>query len=281
MKIAYICADPGVPVFGQKGCSIHVQEVIRALRAQGARVELFASRFGGESPPDLADVPVHHLPEPPKGDLASREQLCLAANGDLFLALESAGPFDLVYERYSLWSWAGMAHARAAGIPGLLEVNAPLIEEQAQHRGLIDWQGAEQVARQTFGSAAALLAVSKELGAYLEGWPAAHGRVHVVPNGVNSGRFLTMPKPACPSQPERIQSVLLAHLNRGTVCQSWLTHLPCYPKVTQTYACSLSAMDQNESHCGRICAPSGVLLQPTSPVRLPPARHRATWHRWT
>lgn len=31
MRIAYICADPGIPVFGQKGCSIHVQEVIRAL----------------------------------------------------------------------------------------------------------------------------------------------------------------------------------------------------------------------------------------------------------
>ena len=31
MRIAYICADPGVPVCGCKGASIHVQEVIRAL----------------------------------------------------------------------------------------------------------------------------------------------------------------------------------------------------------------------------------------------------------
>jgi hypothetical protein len=37
MRIAYICADPGIPVFGQKGCSIHVQEVIRAFRQLGAR----------------------------------------------------------------------------------------------------------------------------------------------------------------------------------------------------------------------------------------------------
>jgi starch synthase len=36
MRIAYICADPGIPVFGQKGCSIHVQEVIRAFRQLGA-----------------------------------------------------------------------------------------------------------------------------------------------------------------------------------------------------------------------------------------------------
>ena len=40
MRIAYVSADLGVPVFGRKGCSIHVQEVIRALTAQGAEVEL-------------------------------------------------------------------------------------------------------------------------------------------------------------------------------------------------------------------------------------------------
>ena len=38
MHIAYVCADPGVPVFGRKGCSVHVQEVVRALRRTGARV---------------------------------------------------------------------------------------------------------------------------------------------------------------------------------------------------------------------------------------------------
>ena len=31
IRVAYVCADPGVPVFGRKGCSIHVQEVLRAL----------------------------------------------------------------------------------------------------------------------------------------------------------------------------------------------------------------------------------------------------------
>ena len=27
MRIAYICADPGVPVFGTKGSTLHVQEI--------------------------------------------------------------------------------------------------------------------------------------------------------------------------------------------------------------------------------------------------------------
>lgn len=46
MNIAYVCADRGVPVFGHKGCSIHVQEVLRALRRQGHQVTLFAARLG-------------------------------------------------------------------------------------------------------------------------------------------------------------------------------------------------------------------------------------------
>ncbi|BDI16340.1 hypothetical protein ANSO36C_21420 [Nostoc cf. commune SO-36] len=61
MRIAYICADPGIPVFGQKGCSIHVQEVIRALQKQGSQVTLFATQIGGELPADLANVVVHQL----------------------------------------------------------------------------------------------------------------------------------------------------------------------------------------------------------------------------
>src|SRR5436309_7837254 len=83
MRIAYVCADPGVPVFGRKGCSVHVQEVVRAFRGCGARVELFATCRGGEPPPDLRAVPVHPLPAVPKGDLATRERAALALNGEL------------------------------------------------------------------------------------------------------------------------------------------------------------------------------------------------------
>ncbi len=40
MRIAYICMDPGIPVFGTKGASVHVQEVIREMRALGHEVVL-------------------------------------------------------------------------------------------------------------------------------------------------------------------------------------------------------------------------------------------------
>lgn len=201
MRIAYICADRGVPVFGCKGASVHVQEVIRTLVRCGAHVELFATSIGGEVPVGLESVCVYPLPPIPKDERAAREQAALSANQDLRTALEREGPFDLIYERYSLWSFAGMEYARVTGVPGLLEVNAPLVEEEAEHRGLLDRASAEWVAERVFSTATVLIAVSKELAVYLERYPSAQGRVHVVPNGVNPDRFPVGLEPSCPGRP--------------------------------------------------------------------------------
>lgn len=186
-RIAYICADPGVPVFGGKGASVHVQEVLRGFVDAGAEVELFATRLGGEPPSDLRSIEIHRLPEPPNADRGARERACLAANETLSRRLWPR--FDLVYERYSLWSYAGMRFARQRSIPGVLEVNAPLIEEQISYRGLADVGKAREVAHCVFRNATALVAVSHEVAQYLRTWPSATASVHVIPNGVNTRRF--------------------------------------------------------------------------------------------
>lgn len=202
MRIAYVCADPGIPVFGQKGCSIHVQEVIRAFRQQGATVELFAVRWGNEPPADLADLKTHRLPPVPKGEPGIREQVAIAVNPDLQTELELNGPFDLIYERYSLWSYSAMELAQAQGIPGILEVNAPLIEEQAEHRGLVHRQQAEQVADRVFRAAKGIVAVSEEVKTYLSRWGIGN-KVQVIPNGVNHQRFSNSLQAAIPKSPDR------------------------------------------------------------------------------
>lgn len=202
MRAAYICADPGVPVFGCKGSSIHVQSVIRALRRHGIAVDLFAAKYDGPLPPGLEDVTCHRLPTTPKGELTRREQALLAANLDLAQALQQAGDFDFVYERYSLWSHAGMEYARAHNLPALLEVNAPLIDEQEQHRGLIDRAGALATAERAFGAATALLAVSTAVADYLDRHASARGRVLVTPNGVDPARFPSTLKPTLPGCPQ-------------------------------------------------------------------------------
>ena len=190
MRIAYVCADRGVPVFGTKGSSNHVQEVVRSLVAQGSHVEIFAARKGGPAPPGLDGVAVHRLPKGPRDTPEQKERSALDANDHLRDALDSYGPFDLVYERHSLWSYAGMEHAREHSVPGLLEVNAPLIEEQRRYRQLVLPDEANQAVARAFAAASALLGVSEGVAGYLRGHSAVSSPVHVVPNGVDPQRFM-------------------------------------------------------------------------------------------
>ena len=201
MRIAYVCADPGVPVFGRKGCSVHVQEMLRALQGRGAQVDVFAARVDEAPPFGLESLQVHQLPPVGDGDPPSHAAAIAALNDELAALLDRAGPYDLVYERYSLWSLAAMEHAATAGVPGLLEVNAPLIEEQAAYRGLRDAGGADRVATRAFRAASVLLAVSAEVAAWLERRGVAPGGVHVIPNGVDTERFRPDVRPAAPGPP--------------------------------------------------------------------------------
>lgn len=119
MRIAYICADAGVPVFGHKGCSIHAQEFLRALLKKGAEVTLYAARLGGAAPCELAALPIRPLESNRGSDPCARELAAFAANRDLLRNLRQDGPFDLIYERYSLFSYSAMQYARAIGAPGV------------------------------------------------------------------------------------------------------------------------------------------------------------------
>jgi hypothetical protein len=136
MRIAYVCTAQGIPVFGRKGCSIHVQEVVRAMVREGAAIDLFSPRPEGSTPADLRSVRVHSLPLATQSHPAARERAAFEANDSLRLALERHGRFDLVYERYALWSHAAMDYAQSRRTPGLLEVNAP---SSTSRRTIASW----------------------------------------------------------------------------------------------------------------------------------------------
>jgi glycosyltransferase involved in cell wall biosynthesis len=191
-RVAYVCTDPGIPVFGSKGASVHVQEVLRQLVRRAGTVHLLAARIGGPPPEDLSGVDVHHLPLPPAGDRWTRECLTVAAGhwfGHVLRRLGQDAPPDLVYQRYALFGAPPMEVARDAGWPTVLEVNAPLIDEHEQHRGLIDRRGALEDTRRALGAAHLSYAVSS----WVARWAASidpKGRpVPFVPNGVDVNRF--------------------------------------------------------------------------------------------
>jgi len=206
MRVAYVSCDPGVPVFGGKGCSVHVQEVVRALRRAGAEVEMFAVRFGGSPPADLQDVPCHPLPAIPDGTRAQRERAAMELDARVG-ALVFQGDFDLVYERYSLWSCGTLEAARRHGVPGILEVNAPLIEEQQRYREIEHIDEAERIAVRAFAASRTVFAVSAPVADYVR-MIVPSANVEVVPNGVDVDRF----PPASPDRMKELSIVFAGTL---------------------------------------------------------------------
>lgn len=210
-RLAYVCADGGVPVYGTKGCSVHVQEFVRACRGEGIDVTLFAARVGGEAPADLADVPVHRLTTPRvpasgriEDEVLTRERSAIARNRSVSAHLASYGRFDAVYERHALWSCGAMEFARAVGVPALLEVNAPLLREQLQHRSLRLHDVAAGLMRRAFLAADVVLPVSEMLGEWLVSEGVSRAHVHVLPNAVSPSRFAGRQAPAVAPAPGRV-----------------------------------------------------------------------------
>jgi len=188
LRIAYVSADRGVPVFGSKGCSIHVQQVLRAWLAKGVEAELFTASLGGAAPLDLRGIPVHELDRSDAHGV-DRELQAISANGTLGRRLLRSAAFDAIYERLSLFGFAGMEVAQRLGVPGILEVNAPLVEEQLRHRRLIDVTSAYAALRRALRAARHIVAVSDAVASYLEGFEEAAGKVVVVPNGADVQRI--------------------------------------------------------------------------------------------
>lgn len=202
MRIAYVSADHGIPVFGSKGASIHVREMIGGFVAEGHEVHLFTSDAEcREELPGARITPVGTpsvtAPTPPGvgADLLPRlqkEQKYIALGEAIeqeVAAVHEEHAFDFIYERYSLWSAAGVRLARRLQVPCAVEVNAPLLVEQKTYRKLVLEQEAAEIEREVFSSANCLLAVSREVADYCLASGGSEAQVLVNPNSVNTTLF--------------------------------------------------------------------------------------------
>ena len=200
MRITYLLADPGIGVFGTKGASVHVQEMVRAFRQQGHEVTVYCVRRGDKKgyesvPQDLADLPVVEVPVQAASGTAEREielqrtalrMVELAAAG----SAEGTAPTELVYERYSLFSDAGAQLAARLGIPLIMEVNAPLVQEQLTHRSLHHRDEAVALTERALAGATVVSCVSEPVATWVRTTvPAAAAQTVVTPNGVNTERI--------------------------------------------------------------------------------------------
>jgi glycosyltransferase involved in cell wall biosynthesis len=176
MRLAYVCADRGVPLLGHKGASVHLRSLAAALAARGNDVIVACRTLEGPNPPP-AGVTVRVMP-------ASDDQQA-AWTREFLREFE----VEAVLERYSLSSGGVGEAVRAAGVPYVLEVNAPLVEEAARYRGLEDVPTWRALERTLFGSADAVIAVSGGVKDHVVAAGVSASRVFVVHNGVDVREF--------------------------------------------------------------------------------------------
>jgi glycosyltransferase involved in cell wall biosynthesis len=175
MRIVYVCADPGVPLLGGKGASVHVRAVTSALARRGHQVVVACAAMGSGNPPPAVDrlVALDASPE--------RQEEALAE-----LVVGHAA--DAIIERYSLGCGPARRVSATVGVPLVLEVNAPLVLEAARHRGLGDVDRWLAYERDVFVSADAIGVVSRALAVYVTDTVGGLAP-RWVPNGVDPTPF--------------------------------------------------------------------------------------------
>jgi len=157
MRIAHVNPDPGIAPGRHKGAAVHVDAIRRALSELGV---------------DVVAVDAGTDPE-------VRERLDAA---------HAVGPLTLVYQRYALQRFAACTFCREHDLPFVLEVNAPLLEEERRWRGRNPGaDGARE--REVFVAATVVMAVSSEIGRWVTERGADPSRTLVRPNAVDARRF--------------------------------------------------------------------------------------------
>jgi glycosyltransferase involved in cell wall biosynthesis len=211
VNILYLCADPGIPVLGDKGASVHVRGLVAALSRAGHAVVVASPSLEPGPWMDPAPLDARALAMPPSRAITAVHEALGAFNASvgarnsvpnavrrillndelreqLARRFEGAPP-DVVYERASLYGTAGIGLARELGRPLIVELNAPLAAEQLTYRAAGLGDLAEQTERWVLSRAEAVLAVSASLRDHAVAMGAAPERVHVVPNGVDPALF--------------------------------------------------------------------------------------------
>jgi glycosyltransferase involved in cell wall biosynthesis len=195
MRILYICLDRGIPIGGSKGGAIHVSELIRAFEAEGNQTAV-AGRFVLASPGSGPVFVLNAVPPLLRRGGAWRRELGERLAGPGFRrairqVIASFKP-ELVYERYSLFRSEGLTEARRAGVPFVLEVNAPLAWEARRFRRLRFSRAAERNEQKVWHEADLVVVPSQPLAdlVHAVGQPS----VLVVPNAVDPERFRRLPR---------------------------------------------------------------------------------------
>jgi glycosyltransferase involved in cell wall biosynthesis len=188
MRLLYLSADPGVPVLGHKGASVHVREIARALAAAGASVTIASPRVEPEGDVLESSIELHSIsPVLPKMFTTTAElRAAMASQVDQVIELARRIGAHAIYERHSLFSCAGVEAAEALGLPHVLEVNAPLRVESLRFRSLPHAELADEIEAYVYAATQRIFVVSNRLAQLVRDQGVESAKIEVAPNGVVS-----------------------------------------------------------------------------------------------
>lgn len=181
-------------IASRDGQAVHIEELIAALQSLGHETvligppNLMRTGLGGSNP--LVDRVKQSIPK------ALYELLEIAYNLKAFLRLRAAVQVhrpDVIYERFSLFLFAGIWVRRLYHLPMLLEVNSPLYEERAENDGLRLHRLGRWAQRLLWNRVDHVLPVTGVLARTVAEYGVAPSRITVIPNGVNPERFGIVP----------------------------------------------------------------------------------------
>jgi len=206
MKIAYICSDVEVELFGHEGCSVHIREFTNSLIALGHDVIVLCAwpghgyeaearaRVLNPTPRDLAAVARQQIEREPAVRKANLSRDLKSVFHNLWLENEGAQILererpDFIYERYALFGWAGISLARRFGIPHLTELNAPLCDQQHGYEKFVFTRTARRMEGEILRASDAVIALSPWLKQWTISLGAEEPRVHLIPDAVSERVF--------------------------------------------------------------------------------------------
>ena len=191
MRLLYVSADPGIPVLGHKGASVHVRELVTALVAEGASVAIASPRIRPEG--DRLDAPADLIEIAPVVAKLHRDPASLHAAIDdqaqELIQLARRLGATAIYERYSLHSRAGAGAAAVLDLPYVLEVNAPLRDEARRFRSLAHPEVAVETETHVYAMADRVFAVSTPLATLLRRQGVDPDKLEVLRNAITPTKF--------------------------------------------------------------------------------------------
>lgn len=179
------------------GQSTHIDEMIRALRAEGHSVVESSPQIAGDhatggSPgwvgrlKALLPRPIYELAELAYSWVAYRR---------LANAIRQDRP-DGIYERYNLYLLAGVWAKKRFGLPLILEVNGPMTVERHQYGGLSWPRLADWAELYVWKRADVILPVTQVLADYMVAKGIDPARIQVIPNAINEEHYKNLPSTA-------------------------------------------------------------------------------------